>query len=42
MGNSFTKHGDMALNLVDLAKYPIENLEVGEELSATDGRKWVV
>ena len=30
MGNSFTKHGDMALNLVDLAKYPIENLEDGK------------
>ena len=30
MDNSFTTHGDMALNLVDLEKYPIENLEFGD------------
>ena len=30
MDNSFTTHGDMALNLVDLEKYPIKNLEFGD------------
>ncbi len=30
MANSFTKHSDMALNLVDLERYPIEDLNQGE------------
>ncbi len=30
MANSFTKHSDMVLNLVDLERYPIEDLNQGE------------